>query len=67
MSSVKLKKGCKMTIKNIYKQIDNNINTIKRDLKEGRDLSAIIGSVGFNFNEDFEIALEYLKEKYNSK
>lgn len=51
-----------MTKKNICKIIDNHKKYILAELKTGRHIDAILGSIGFNFADDCQIALKYIHD-----
>lgn len=51
-----------MKEKNIYKIIDNHKDCIIRELSTGRDISAILGGIGFNFYDDYVVAYEYVSK-----
>ena len=47
----------------IRKSIDNGFNSMYADLKDGRDIDAIIMGYGFTFVEEFKEAKEYFLSK----
>ena len=54
----------KKTLEQVIKEkVDKNYEWMLRDYKQGRHLSAILGSCGFIYNNEFEIAEKYFVEK----
>lgn len=54
----------KKTFEQVIKEkVDKNYEWMLRHYKDGRDLSAILGSCGFIYNDEFEIAKKYFLER----
>ena len=51
-----------MNKKAVCKIVDKQKDYIIRELETGRDIGAILGSIGFNFQDDCEIAYKYIQQ-----